>query len=102
MAATRVGPGDGTDVSVPTGGQLELALPENAGTGYRWSLGPLPQGMVLLDDRIEHTAAAPRPGAAAVHVFTVRVAGAGTLEAQLRREWEDGPLQRFSVRVTPT
>jgi predicted secreted protein len=102
MTATRVGPGDRTDVSVPTGGQLELALPEHTGTGYRWSLGPLPEGMVLLGDRIERTAAAPRPGAAAVRVFTVRVGVAGTLEAQLRREWADGPLQRFSVRVTPT
>jgi predicted secreted protein len=102
MVTTRVGIlNDGTVVTVAPGGSLELALPENPSTGYRWTLGPLPDGVELVDERVERGEPELAAGAAAVHVFAVAVGRAGTIVAQLRREWEVHPAQTFSVQVRP-
>jgi predicted secreted protein len=96
----RVGiPDDGRVVTVTPGGVLEIALPENATTGYRWELDVLPMGAVVVADRVEapDTRAA---GAAGLRVFAVRTGRGGTVSARLRRSWETAdPVRTFSVRV---
>ncbi|MEN3309606.1 MAG: inhibitor of cysteine peptidase [Micromonosporaceae bacterium] len=99
---TRVGvPNDGEAVTVAPGGLLEIALPENATTGYRWELDPLPAGAAVVGDRVEapDTRAA---GAAGLRVFAIRPGHGGTVSARLRRSWETvEPVRTFSVRVRP-
>lgn len=99
--STRIGPDQaGEVVTVAPGQQVELVLPENAGTGYRWELDPLPEGMRMLDDRTE-LGSSTMAGAAGHRVFTVRVDGSGSLTARLRRRWEPAAAtdKTYTVRV---
>ena len=97
---TRIGsPDNGGTVTVGPGETLELALPENAGSGYQWLLAELPAGLTLLGERRELSGPAA-PGAGSLHIFRVRADGSGVLSARLRRPWETGgAVQTFSVRV---
>jgi predicted secreted protein len=102
MVTTRVGiPSDGGVVTIAPGALLEVALPENPGTGFRWALGPLPAGAELVEDRVEPGGSALGPGAAGMRVFVVRAGQRATLTANLRREWEAGPARTFSIQVRP-
>jgi predicted secreted protein len=89
---------DGETVTIAPGALVELDLPENAGTGYRWALDQLPPGSEVVEDRVEPNASTP--GARAMHVFVVRADQPGTLSANLRREWEATPIDTFSVHLT--
>ncbi len=97
---TQVGSRDnGGTVSVARGDTVEIALPENAGTGYRWALSDLPEGVMLVDERRDLGDPA-LPGSGGCHVFRVRAGASGTVSAQLRRPWQSGDaVQEFSVRV---
>jgi predicted secreted protein len=99
---TRVGvPDDGEAVTVAPGSVLEIALPENASTGYRWELDALPAGAEVVGDRLEAPASAAI-GAAGLRVFAVRPGHGGTVSARLRRSWETvAPVRTFSVRIRP-
>jgi predicted secreted protein len=80
-------------------GVLEIALPENATTGYRWELDSLPPDAEVVADRVEPPANGAI-GAAGLRVFGVRPGHGGTFSARLRRSWETvEPLRTFSVRV---
>jgi len=84
---------------VAPGETVEIALPEKAGTGYRWALADLPADMTLVEERRE-PGDPPVPGAGGHHVFRVRVGASGTVGARLSRAWESGDAAReFSVRV---
>ena len=72
-------------ITARVGGTVNLALPENPTTGYRWRLtGPLE---VVSD---EFFPSGTTPGAAGERVFVLRVARAGRHEvlAELARPWE--------------
>lgn len=72
-------------ITARVGGTVNLALPENPTTGYRWRLtGPLE---VVSDDFFP---SGTTPGAAGERVFVLRVDRAGRHEvlAELTREWE--------------
>ena len=96
----RIGSTDnGSTVTVAPGETVEIALPEKAGTGYRWALADLPADMTLVEERRE-PGDPPVPGADGHHVFRVRVGASGTVGARLSRAWESGDAAReFSVRV---
>jgi inhibitor of cysteine peptidase len=100
-APTRIGPDrSGGVIAVQPGDLVEVALPQNAGTGYRWQLDPLPPGLVLIADATEPPSEAT-PGATGVRVFTLRADRSGSLVARLRREWEPAgeAAGTFAVRV---
>jgi predicted secreted protein len=97
---TRVGlSSDGTDVTVARGNTLEVVLPQNAATGYRWEMTPSP-GLAIVDDRLEPPSS-DRPGAAGRRVFILRVDEPGVLSARLRRAWEEpeAAAQTYTLRV---
>lgn len=97
---THVGSADnGGAVTVAAGDEVEIALPENAGTGYRWQLADLPVGVTLVDER-RYLGDPAVPGSEGGHVFRVQVGASGTVTAQLRRPWASGDAaEAFSVRV---
>jgi inhibitor of cysteine peptidase len=97
---TRVGlAGDNTAVTVARGDNLEVVLPQNASTGYRWEIDPS-VGLAVVDDRLEPPASG-RPGAGGQRVFVLRVDEPGVVQARLRRPWEpaDSAARTYTVRV---
>lgn len=92
-------PDNGGTVRVAAGDTVEIALPESAGTGYRWALADLPTGVTLVDERRE-PGDPTVPGSGGHRVFRVRAGASGTVSAQLRRPWQSGEAaEHFSVRV---
>ncbi|MGC9666350.1 protease inhibitor I42 family protein [Planosporangium sp. 12N6] len=89
---------DGSTVVAAPGDTLEVALPENASTGYRWAFEPSP-GLVILDDRV--LPSSDQPGAGGERVFAVRVDAPGEVRARLRRSWEppESAARSYTLRV---
>jgi inhibitor of cysteine peptidase len=94
----RVGETD--SVSVDVGDVLEWQLPENASTGYQWSI-TLDEGLAVEDDQAEPPAS-QTPGAAGQHLFRVRAHQPGEWRVRLRlaRQWESTSLEERVVRVS--
>jgi inhibitor of cysteine peptidase len=93
-----------SDLALTQGETFEVRLPENATTGFQWSIAQLPEVVVLLED----DTAAPdglQPGAAGEHRFrfVVRGAPSGRVVLELRRPWEQEiePEEAFEVRIAP-
>lgn len=92
-----------TEVQLATGEAFEVRLPENAGTGYQWSVADHNHAVELLDDAV----IAPGtmvPGAQGLHRFRFAARGSGShrLVLELRRSWEQRsePEERFEVSIS--
>ena len=98
MVNVRVGETDAVAVDVDD--VLEWQLPENASTGYLWSI-TLDDGLIVEDDQAEPPASAT-PGAAGQHLFRVRARQPGEWSVRLRlaRQWESTALEERVVRVS--
>lgn len=95
----------GRTVEVAPGAEVQLRLPENPTTGYRWTLTVTPAGCLQVTaDAFERpdTAAV---GAGGVRVVDVKPAGVPSCELGLahRRPWEgeDQIASRLSYRFIP-
>jgi predicted secreted protein len=100
VVPARVGlSSDGSAVTVARGGTLEVSLPQNASTGYRWELTPS-AGLLIVDDRLEPPTS-EHAGAGGQRVFVLRVEEPGVVRARLRRAWEppERAAQTYTVRV---
>lgn len=93
----------GTELALIEGDTFEVRLPENASTGYQWSVAGLPDAVTLIDDVVAGPAPI-LPGAQALHSFRFIVRGppSGKVALELRRSWEHAatPEAGFEVRVT--
>ncbi len=92
----------GQSMTLPVGETLELRLPENPTTGYRWSV--VENGAdVLTPVEEQRGAPADGPGAPATHrwLFRAERAGRTTIELVHHRPWEDtaGATRRFTLEV---
>lgn len=90
---------NGSAVTVARGDTLEVSLPQNASTGYRWELDPS-AGLMVVADRLERPVSG-HAGAGGQRVFVLRVDGPGVVRARLRRSWEppERVAQTYSVQV---
>lgn len=93
--------GGAATVEAGVGDEVVLRLPENATTGYVWSVQSMGDGLTLVDDTM--VPGGDAPGAAGARVMRIRVAGAGSTEVVLHlgRPWELGPAEerRIAIRV---
>ena len=90
-----------TDVRLAVGDDLEVAVEENATTGFEWDAKAEP-GDVLSVVRSEFDApgtAAPGAGGLRRFVLTAKRAGDATVTLELRRPWETGRPARRRVVV---
>lgn len=66
---------DTRTLTLAPGDQVELRLPENAGTGYQWQLDPLDPALAVVEEALKP--AAGQPGATGEHRFLLRAGGPG-------------------------
>ena len=92
----------GTELLLNDGDTFEVSLPENASTGYQWSVARLPDTVELLDDDVVNPTPIV-PGAQGLHRFKFVVHGptSGRVALELRRSWEQAsePEDDFEVRI---
>ncbi len=99
---TLTGEDNGRHLAAHVNDVIELLLPENATTGYRWSLdGDDSPFLQLLDSTGNYPEAAVGSGGVAIFRFQVLRAGSGTLALKYWRHWEGegSVVQRFSVTI---
>jgi len=91
--------GAATSVEADVGDEVVLRLPENATTGYIWSVQSIGGGLTLVADTMVPGGAAP--GAAGARVMRMRVVGASGAELVLRlgRPWESEPAEERRIAV---
>lgn len=78
---------------------LDLHLPQNAGTGYVWSLAEHGDGLELVGE--QDAAQGTVPGGAGRHEVRLRAAtpGVWTLRLVCRRPWEDVAIDERRLTV---
>ncbi|MEU9450715.1 protease inhibitor I42 family protein [Streptomyces sp. NPDC048277] len=100
MSEVRVSP-PVPEISVSLGDEVVVQLPENATTGYLWSVERVDGPVRVADDAYEPPGE-PLPGAGGQRFVRIRPTGAGeaVVELALKRPWEDRVQDRVSVRIT--
>ena len=93
---------DGQVIEMLLGDTLEIRLPENPMTGFRWHLkasgGPV---FALVEDSFEPVGVTPGQGGIHWWRFQVVDTGAAILELSYKRKWEHSrqPAQTFKLQV---
>jgi predicted secreted protein len=91
---------NGTTIDLALGGEVELVLPENRTTGFRWRLRPpvASSCWVLEDDEFEPPVDS-RLGRGGRHRWKLRAERAGACEIRIDygRSWADGSASRTFV-----
>lgn len=96
---------DGAQVRVHVGDTLELRLPENATTGYRWALDERDSEVFgPCEKHGEYPCKTTGSGGEAVFRVKVRAAGHAALRAKYWRRWEGetSVRRRFTVNAEAT
>jgi inhibitor of cysteine peptidase len=93
---------DGEQVSAQVGDTIEIHLPENATTGYRWEPDSLDSHIFELEEATGNYRSGVI-GSGGDAQFRIRVLAPGSAALRLRywRRWEGerGVLKRFEVKV---
>ena len=96
----------GSNVGLKSGDMLEVRLPENPTTGYRWAVDSVDTRVLQLDTTPYEPATDAGVGGGGTRVFRFSVAGSGSsvLRLKLWREWEGDQsiLERFEVTINAT
>jgi inhibitor of cysteine peptidase len=95
---------NGREVALQTGDALEVAIAENATTGFRWFVKTKLDFLPEFQESEPPPSSPPGPpGKGGVHRFYFRAAHAGTgeLELEYRRSWEKqkAPARLYKLRV---
>jgi inhibitor of cysteine peptidase len=92
----------GQNVEVSQNDQILLRLPENASTGYKWSVDADSAFLKIVSDDFEPPSGESLGAGGGRKVIMEPVAkGSTMLGARLIRSWEaDKPRQQFSISIT--
>lgn len=90
----------GAVVNATPGDRIVVRLPENASTGYQWSVAELGAAVEIESDELL-LPGTQAPGAAGQRVLRLRPRGPGQTRVVLRlqRRWEPEPVDRFEFDV---
>ncbi len=94
---------DEIKISAKAGEEFEVRLPSSPSTGYAWHVAAQPDGIRLLDSIfLAPQGAQPVAGAAGEQVFRFLADRPGKyeFEMELKRAWEQQPIDKRSVEVT--
>ena len=96
---------NGGRFTIHVGDAIDLHLPENASTGYRWSIATLDRDRLSVE-REGRRAGGGGVGGGGTATWTLRATTAGATRLRLTksRKWETGkpPLEQFSVELEIT
>jgi len=85
--------------------QVQLSLPENPTTGFRWVLDQIDPHLLLMENSFQ-SQENPSPGAAGTAMFLLKAIhpGTGILSLKLWRSWSGDAsiIQRFQIGVRVT
>jgi len=98
-------PDDGRTVAGRIGELVEIRLPENATTGYRWRIEQQDSDKLeLITDKADYPERRLGSGGTASFLFRLRAAGSATLALRYWRSWEgdDSVLKRYRLTVDIT
>jgi inhibitor of cysteine peptidase len=95
---------NGQVVSIKVGDTVELRLPENSSTGYRWTVDAIDDARVIVDDTGFHGGAAP--GSSGDAYWRLRATGSGAAAIALKRwrpfEGDRSIVERFAITLQIT
>jgi len=92
---------DGRTIDLPVGEVIELRLPENPTTGYRWQVDADGQPVLaLLDDQFDPPGGAHGRAGSHGWRFQARQVGEGRIALASRRRWESGGQSGRTVAVS--
>ena len=90
----------GSELNLEVGESLELRLPENPTTGYRWQLRSSGSPVLeLMEDSPSPAGEAVGAGRVRRWVFRAAQAGLARLELEQRRSWERQAVDSFNVAI---
>lgn len=93
---------NGTTIAVHSGDLVQITLPENATTGYRWAIDHYDQEIIeSVSTESHYTMVRPGSGGEVVLVFRVIKVGAGTVELKQWRHWEgdSSVIHRYHLQL---
>lgn len=93
---------DQREMTVGVGEVLELSLPENPTTGFRWDFTVKPEpAFTIVRDEFEPMMSSPGKGGTHHWQFKAVLSGSGAIKLEYRRPWEkDAPAaQTFGLTV---
>jgi inhibitor of cysteine peptidase len=93
---------DGQSVDLEAGQLLEVDLPDNPTTGFRWVVTSDGAPACALEGDSYRSPATSRPGQGGRHVWQFRAGppGQGTIALAYRRPWEsDGAERTFTLAI---
>jgi predicted secreted protein len=98
---------NGSTTTVEHGDEIVLRLPENATTGYQWSIESVTGPLAVVHSELLAPGAAetrPAPGAAGERLVRIRATepGVGSIKLNLKRAWEPNAAAEFTAAVTVT
>jgi inhibitor of cysteine peptidase len=92
---------NGTVISANIGDTLTIELPENPGTGYRWTPASVDANLLLLtgDEFQLGTQSAVGGGGKRVFRFVAKDQGTTQIQCTLARSWEASGLAKDTFRI---
>jgi inhibitor of cysteine peptidase len=93
----------GSAITVSAADRIVLRLPENASTGYQWSIAQLGELLEVVSNELI-LPGQMAPGAAGERVVTIQPRGPGHAHLRLeqKRGWEHDPIEQFEADVHVT
>jgi inhibitor of cysteine peptidase len=92
---------NGETVVIARGGNIDIILPENPTTGFRWHLEPIASRAVKIKDRYAPGDSGVGGGGERIFVVSALKGGCVRVRLELFRIWETpaNPIQRFAVDI---
>jgi inhibitor of cysteine peptidase len=93
----------GANISASQSDRIVVRVPENATTGYQWSITEIGEALEVESNEFS-VQGQILPGAAGERIVIVRARrpGKARLSLDLQRQWDQKPIDHFEVEVTLT
>jgi inhibitor of cysteine peptidase len=104
MAPQLTSVNNGQTIRIAQGTSVELRLPENPSTGYRWTLVAPPPSVAVVEEEYSSSGSMPGSGGERRWTFQAITPGTATLQFKRWRAWEGeaSVVERFTLTLEIT